>query len=294
MKKSVFKGAGVAIATPFTKDGINYEEFAKMIEFQIANHTDALVIAGTSGEAATMSEKEHEEIIEFAVKKAAGRVPVIAGTGSNNTAYAVRMTQFAEKVGADAALIVTPYYNKCTQKGLIEHYTYIADHTNIPIIVYSVPSRTGVTVKPETYAALSKHPRIVAVKEASGDLTAILRTRALCGEELDIYSGNDDQIVPILSLGGSGVISVLSNIAPQVAHDICANYFAGDVDEAAKLQTDWEEVISALFMEVNPIPVKAALTMLGYNMGHVRLPLTDMEPEHQEKLRAILQKHKVL
>lgn len=294
MKKTIFKGAGVAITTPLTADGINYPEFKKLIEFQIANHTDAIVVAGTSGEAATMSDAEHKEIIEFTVKEVNGRVPVIAGTGSNDTAYSVQLSKFAKKVGVDAILSVTPYYNKCTQKGLIAHFTKIADNVNIPMILYNVPSRTGVNIQPQTYAQLAKHPNIVAAKEANGDLSSILTTRALCGDNLTVYSGNDDQIIPILSLGGKGVISVLANILPQATHDICANYLAGKVTDAANAQIDFEDLIAALFCEVNPIPVKTALKFMGYNMGNVRLPLTEMEPANQEKLKAVMKKHHII
>ena len=294
MKKLVFKGAAVAIATPFTETGINYEELKKLIEFHIANHTDAIVIAGTSGEASTMSDDEHKEVIKFTAEQVNGRVPVIAGTGSNDTAYAVQLSQFAEKAGIDAVLSVTPYYNKCTQNGLIKHFTQIADSINIPIILYNVPSRTGVNIKPETYAELAKHPRIAAVKEANGDISSILKTRALCGDSLAVYSGNDDQIIPILSLGGQGVISVLSNVAPKITHDMCELYFNGSVSEAAQLQIDYEDLISALFAEVNPIPVKAALRIMGYNMGNMRMPLTELEPAHSAKLKELMKKHNII
>lgn len=294
MKKLVFKGAAVAIATPFTETGINYEELKKLIEFHIANNTDAIVIAGTSGEASTMSDDEHKEVIKFTAEQVNGRVPVIAGTGSNDTAYSVQLSQFAEKAGVDAVLSVTPYYNKCTQNGLIKHFTQIADSINIPIILYNVPSRTGVNIKPETYAELAKHPQIAAVKEANGDISSILKTRALCGDSLAVYSGNDDQIIPILSLGGQGVISVLSNVAPKITHDMCELYFNGSVSEAAQLQIDYEDLISALFAEVNPIPVKAALRIMGYNMGNMRMPLTELEPAHSAKLKELMKKHNII
>ena len=222
MKKTIFRGAGVAIITPYTEDGINFDELGRIIDDQIKNHTDAIIITGTTGESATMSDAEHRAAIKFAVDHVKGRVPVIAGTGSNETSYAVELSRYAERVGADALLVVTPYYNKCTQKGLIAHYTAIADAVNIPIILYDVPSRTGVAIATSTYVELSKHPNIVAVKEANGDLSKILRLRAAVGDNLDIYSGNDDQIVPIMSLGGLGVISVLSNVAPKQTHEICA------------------------------------------------------------------------
>ncbi|MBR3747847.1 MAG: 4-hydroxy-tetrahydrodipicolinate synthase, partial [Selenomonadaceae bacterium] len=236
MKKIPFKGAAVAIVTPFDETGINFAELGRIIDDQIANQTDAICITGTTGESATMSDEEHRAAIKFAVEHVKGRVPVIAGAGSNETSYAIKLSQEAENVGADAVLIVTPYYNKCTQNGLVAHYTKIADSINLPVIVYNVPSRTGVNIKPETYAKLAEHPRIVATKEANGDLTSVLHTRKLCGDKLAVYSGNDDQIIPILSLGGSGVISVLSNVAPRQTHMICQNYFDGKVDEASRLQ----------------------------------------------------------
>ena len=294
MKKTIFRGAGVAIITPFTETGVNYPELGRIIEDQIAGGTDAIIITGTTGESATMTDAEHREAIRFAVEKVAGRIPVVAGTGSNETSYAIELSKYAEQVGADALLLVTPYYNKCTQNGLIAHYTAIADSVNIPAILYTVPSRTGVSIKTETYAALSKHPRIVAVKEASGDLSAILRLRAAVGDELAVYSGNDDQIVPILSLGGSGVISVLSNVAPKATHDICQNYFDGNVAEAARLQIAYTDLIDALFCEVNPIPVKTAMRRLGYDAGPLRMPLSEMEPAHAAQLDAALRAHGLL
>ena len=294
MKKEIFRGAGVAIITPFTETGVNYNELGRIIEDQIAGGTDAIVITGTTGESATMTDAEHREAIRYTVEKVGGRIPVVAGTGSNETSYAIELSQYAEKVGADALLLVTPYYNKCTQNGLVAHYTKIADSVGIPAILYNVPSRTGVGIKTETYAKLSQHPRIVAVKEASGDLTAILRLRAATGDDFAVYSGNDDQIVPILSLGGSGVISVLSNVAPRAAHDICQHYFDGDVRTAAKMQIDYTDLIDALFCEVNPIPVKTAMRRLGYDAGPLRMPLSEMEPAHAAQLDAALRKHGLL
>ena len=291
MKETIFRGAGVAIITPFTEDGINFDELGRIIEDQIAGGTDAIIITGTTGESATMTDDEHKAAIKYAVEKVAGRIPVIAGTGSNETAYAVQLSQYAEEVGADALLVVTPYYNKCTQKGLVKHFTTIADAVNIPLILYNVPSRTGVNIQVSTFVELAKHPRIVAVKEASGDLSAVAKIRHACGDALAVYSGNDDQIVPILSLGGSGVISVLSNVAPKMTHDICQLYFDGKVKEAADLQIGAIDLISALFCEVNPIPVKVAMRMLGYAAGPLRLPLTEMEPEHEAQLRAALTNH---
>ena len=294
MKKEIFRGAGVALVTPFTEDGVNYPELARLIEDQIAGGTDAIVVAGTSGEAATMPDAEHRAVIKFACEQVKGRIPVIAGTGSNDTAYAIELSQYAESVGVSGLLVVTPYYNKCTQRGLIEHYTAIADSVHVPLILYDVPSRTGVAIKTETYVALSKHPNIVAVKEANGDLSKILRLRAAVGDALTIYSGTDDQIVPILSLGGKGVISVLSNVAPKDTHDMCQFYFDGKVKEAAALQIAYSDLIDALFCEVNPIPVKTALRLMGYAAGPLRLPLSEMEPAHLEQLKTALQKHGLL
>lgn len=291
MKKTIFQGAGVAIITPYTDDGVNFSEFGRIIEDQISGGTDAIVVAGTSGESATMSDEEHRATIKFAVEQVNGRIPVIAGTGSNETAYAIELSRFAEQVGADGVLVVTPYYNKCTQKGLVAHYTAIADAINIPIVLYDVPSRTGVGISIESYVELAKHPNIAAVKEANGDLSKILRLRAAVGDDLAIYSGNDDQIVPILSLGGKGVISVLSNVAPKETHDMCQAYFDGDVKKAAAMQIAYTDLIDALFAEVNPIPVKVAMRKLGYAAGPLRMPLCEMEPEHEAQLEAALRNH---
>ena len=295
MKKNIFTGAGVAIITPFDDAGnINFAELGKIIDNQISEGTDAIIITGTTGESATLSDEEHKAAIKFAVEHTNKRIPVVAGTGSNDTNYAIQLSQYAEEVGADGLLLVTPYYNKCTQKGLIAHYTKIADAVNIPMIVYNVPSRTGVNIKPETYAELCKHQNIVAAKEASGDLSNILRTLRLCGDNLTIYSGNDDQIIPVLSVGGKGVISVLSNVAPKDTHLICQLYFEGKVEAAAKLQIDYSDLIDALFCEVNPIPVKAAMKLLGWNVGNVRMPLSEIEPQHLEVVRAGLISHRLL
>ena len=291
MKKPIFRGAGVAIITPYTEDGVNFPELGRIIEDQIKNGTDAIVITGTTGESATMTDEEHRATIKFAVDQVKGRIPVIAGTGSNETAYAVELSQYAEDVGADAVLVVTPYYNKCTQRGLLAHYMAIADAINIPIVLYDVPSRTGVGITTETYVKLAKHPNIVAVKEANGDLSKILRLRAAVGDDLVVYSGNDDQIVPILSLGGQGVISVLSNVAPQETHDICQAYFDGDTEKAMKLQIQYTDLIDALFCEVNPIPVKVAMRKIGYAAGPLRMPLCEMEPEHEQQLEKALRNH---
>ena len=294
MKKTIFEGAAVAIITPFTEDGVNYGELGRIIEDQISAGTDAIVITGTTGESSTMSDEEHKEAIRYTVEKVAGRVPVIAGTGSNESAYAIQLSQYAEKVGADGLLLVTPYYNKCSQKGLVAHYTAIADAVNIPIVLYNVPSRTGVFIQISALLELAKHPNIVAIKEASGDLSHVAKLRAALGDALDIYSGNDDQIVPILSLGGKGVISVLSNVAPRDTHNICQLYFDGKVKEAADLQISYIDLISALFCEVNPIPVKVAMRMLGYEAGPLRLPLCEMEPAHEELLRNAMKAHNLI
>jgi 4-hydroxy-tetrahydrodipicolinate synthase len=294
MKDIIFTGAAVAIVTPFTENGINFPELKKLINFNIEKGTDAIVIAGTTGESSTMSDKEHREAIKFTVECVDKRVPVIAGTGSNDTMYALELSQYAESVGVDALLLVTPYYNKTTQSGLIKSYNYIADRVNIPIILYNVPSRTGVNITPETYAELAKHPRIVATKEASGDLSAIARIKALCKDELNIYSGNDDQIVPILSLGGKGVISVFSNIMPKITHDICSLYFEGKVKESCDLQTKYLDIINALFIEVNPIPVKTALGLMGYNVGPLRMPLFPMEDKNLEILKTQLKNNNLI
>lgn len=285
MKKVIFTGAAVAIVTPFNEEGINFEELKRLIDFNIENGTDAIVIAGTTGESSTMSDEEHKEVIKFTVDYVNKRIPVIAGTGSNDTLYALELSQYAEKVGVDGLLIVTPYYNKTTQLGLVKHYNYIADRVNIPIILYNVPSRTGVNITPKTCLELSKHKNIVAVKEASGNLSQVAEIRALCGDELNIYSGNDDQISPILSLGGKGVISVLSNVAPKKTHEICQLFFDGKAEESAKIQLEYLNLINALFIEVNPIPVKTALGLMGYNVGHLRMPLFSMEECNLEVLK---------
>ena len=295
MKKPIFTGAAVAIITPMKADGsVDYEEFGRFIDWQIENGTDAIVVCGTTGESATLTVKEHSEVIKFTVDTVNHRIPVIAGTGSNETAYAVELSNDAEKAGADALLIVTPYYNKTSQRGLVKHYNFIADRVSTPIIIYNVPSRTGVNVLPETYAQLCEHKNIVATKEASGNISQIAKTAALCGDKLDIYSGNDDQIVPIMSLGGKGVISVLSNICPKIAHDIPALYLEGKCKESAQLQLDYLELCNAMFMDVNPIPVKVAMRMMGFDVGPLRMPLCDMDDEHTDKLRNVLKKYNLI
>ena len=276
MKKIIFKGCGTAIVTPFTEDGVNFEEFGRLIEDQIKNKVDSIIVCGTTGEASTMTLEEKKETIKFAVEKVAGRIPVIAGTGGNCTKSVIDMTKYAESIGVDGALIVTPYYNKCTQDGLIAHYKAIAEKTKLPIIVYSVPGRTGVNILPKTCLELSKIENIVAIKEASGNLSQVAEIAALCGDNLNIYSGNDDQILPVLSLGGIGVISVLSNVAPEYTHNMVYNFFEGNTKQATAMQLNAIELVNALFCEVNPIPVKEALNMLGWNMGNPRLPLTKL------------------
>ena len=289
MKKTIFTGAGVAIITPMNADGsANWEKLKELIDFQIGAGTDAIIVCGTTGESAALTHEEHVQAIETAVRHAAGRVPVIAGTGSNDTRYALELSLEAQKLGVDGLLMVTPYYNKTSQAGLIAHYEYVADRVKTPIILYNVPSRTGVNIKPETYQALAKHPNIAAAKEANGDLAALAQTLYLCGDDLDIYSGNDDQIVPILSLGGKGVISVLSNVAPAVCHQICVNYREGRVKESAALQLQYIGLIQALFADVNPIPVKEAMNLMGMNVGPCRLPLVSMAEQAREALSGVL------
>ena len=291
-KKTVFKGAGVALVTPMNPDGsVNYEVLEELIEFQINNKTNAIITCGTTGESSTLTHEEHNEVIKFTVEKVAGRIPVIAGTGSNNTEHALQLCKEAEALGVDALLVVTPYYNKTSQKGLISHYTHIADNVSIPIILYNVPSRTGVNIAPETYLELSKHKNIVATKEANGDISAIAKTISLCGDNLAVYSGNDDQIVPILSLGGIGVISVFSNVCPYECHEITQKYFDGQQDESLKLFLSSLELMNMLFCDVNPIPVKHALNLLGFNCGECRLPLISMTGEKIEKLREVMKNY---
>lgn len=288
MKNTVFTGAATAIVTPLTEDGIDYEQFGRLIDWQIECGIDAIVTVGTTGEGSTLSDEEHREAIRFTVERVAGRVPVIAGTGSNDTAYAIELTKYACEVGADAMLLVTPYYNKATQRGLIESFRLIADASTKPCILYNVPSRTGCNLTPESASQLADHPNIVGIKEASGNISQIAELARLVGDRMDIYSGNDDQIVPILSLGGKGVISVLSNIMPRQTSDMCKKYMSGDTAGALKLQLELLPLIDALFCEVNPIPVKAAVSAMGYCENYVRLPLTTMEPEKEKKLLALM------
>lgn len=285
MKKVIFKGCGTAIATPFNEDGVNYKVFKDMIENQIKEGIDSIIVCGTTGESVAMSEAERKETIKFVVDTVNKRIPVIAGTGSNNTSSAIEMTKYAESVGVDGVLIVTPYYNKTTQKGLIEHYKVIANNTSLPIIMYSVPSRTGVNILPETCLELSKIDNIVAIKEASGNISQVAKIASLCGDNLAIYSGNDDQIVPVLSVGGIGVISVLSNIEPKFTHQMVYDYFNGDIKEATRKQLASLNLIENLFSEVNPIPVKAGLNIIGYDYGIPRLPLIEMSEDKKENLK---------
>ena len=287
---SVFKGAAVAIVTPMYENGeVNYPKLGEIIEYQIAHKTDAIVICGTTGEASTLSHEEHIEVIDYCVKKVAKRVPVIAGTGSNSTETAIYLSQEAEKSGADALLVVTPYYNKATQKGLIAHYTQVAESVSLPIIMYNVPGRTGCNIAPATAAALVKNVKnIVGIKEASGNISQVAKLMSLCGDEMELYSGNDDQIVPILSLGGLGVISVLSNVAPEETHDIVEMYLDGDVRGSMELQLKAIPLVDQLFCEVNPIPVKAGMNLMGFEVGPLRMPLTEMEDANKENLKAAM------
>ena len=288
MKNTVFVGAATAIITPMNDSGVDYEQFGRRIDWQIAEGIDAIVAAGTTGEASTLSDAEHKEVIRYCVERVAGRVPVIAGTGSNDTAYAIELTQYAGQVGADAVLLVTPYYNKATQNGLIKFFTDIADASTVPCILYNVPSRTGCNLAPATVAALAEHPNIVGIKEASGNISQIAQVAHLCGDKMDIYSGNDDQIVPVLSLGGKGVISVLSDLMPAATSKICHDYMNGDTAAATAKQLELLPLIDALFSEVNPIPAKAAMAAMGFGENVLRLPLTPMEPQNAEKLYGLM------
>lgn len=293
---AIFKGAGVAIVTPFKEDGsVNYDKFAELIEFQIAGGTDAIIVCGTTGESSTLTHEEHLDVIRFCVERVKGRIPVVAGTGSNCTETAVYLSTEAEKYGVDGLLLVTPYYNKATQNGLYAHYKKIADSVKLPIILYNVPSRTGCNIMPQTVARLcTEVENIVGVKEASGNISQITKVKALAGDKVDLYSGNDDQIVPILSLGGVGVISVLSNVAPKQTHEICQKFFDGDVAGSAAGQLRAIDLCDALFCEVNPIPVKAALNLMGKAVGGTRMPLSEMEPANMERLKKAMQEYGIL
>ena len=293
--KSVFTGSCCAIITPFDKDGnVNFDTLEKIIEFQIEGKTDCICACGTTGEASTMNDKEHLEAIEFIVNKVNGRIPVIAGTGSNDTSYAIKLSKEAEELGADGLLLVTPYYNKTTQKGLIAHFTAIADAVNIPIILYNIPGRTGMNMEVSTIKELANHKNIVAVKEASGNISYAAKLIAECGDDIDVYSGNDDMIVPLMSLGAKGVISVLSHVIPKQTHDMVQYCLDNNYAEATKLQIDYLDLINNLFIEVNPIPVKEAMNMMGVNVGKCRLPLVEMTDEHKAALRASLEKHNLI
>lgn len=294
LKETIFTGAACAIVTPFKEGKVDFESLGRLIERQISERTDAIVICGTTGESSTLTDEEHRECIRFCVEKVAGRIPVIAGTGSNDTDYAVSLSRFACDAGADALLLVTPYYNKATPKGLVKYFTAVADACSKPIILYNVPSRTGVGITMPVYRELARHERIAAVKEASGSISQVAELIAECGDSLDVYSGNDDQIVPIMSLGGKGVISVLSNVVPRGTHDICSLYAAGDTSEAAKLQLGYLDLINALFCEVNPIPVKTAMGMMGLCSDEMRLPLCEMEDGTRARLAAALRKHGII
>lgn len=293
---AIFEGAGVAIVTPFHEDGsINYEKFAELVEFQIENGTDAIIVCGTTGESSTLTHEEHLSVIKFCAETVKGRVPVVAGTGSNCTETAIYLSTEAEKFGVDGLLLVTPYYNKATQNGLFAHYKAIADSVKLPIILYNVPSRTGCNILPATAVRLcSEVPNIVGIKEASGNISQITKLASLAQGKIDIYSGNDDHIVPVLSLGGKGVISVLSNVAPKQTHDICAKFFAGDIEGSCREQLRAIELCDALFCEVNPIPVKAALNLMGKGAGSLRRPLSDMEPANVERLRTAMKNYGIL
>lgn len=286
-KKTLFTGAGTALITPFTEDGVNFDALGKIIDFQIDEGIDALIICGTTGEAATMPDREHLSVIEYSVKRANGRVPVIAGTGSNDTAHCVELSTESEKLGADGLLIATPYYNKCTQKGLMMHFDKVLEKVSLPIILYNIPGRTGMQFSIDTIKELAKDDRIIGVKEASGSIEYLTNLVHAC-PDLDIYSGNDDMVVPLLSLGGKGVISVLSNIAPKQTHDLCQKYFDGDVKGSLKLQMEYLELIHALFCEVNPIPVKTAMNLMGFDAGKLRLPLCEMDEANLARLKSAM------
>ena len=293
---AIFKGAGVAIVTPFHEDGtVNYEKFAQLIEEQIAGGTDAIIVCGTTGESSTLTHEEHLDVIKYCVEKVNGRIPVVAGTGSNCTETAIYLSTEAEKYGVDGLLVVTPYYNKATQNGLFAHFKAVADAVKVPIILYNVPSRTGCNIQPQTAARLcTEVSNIVGIKEASGNISKVAKLMSLAGDKIDLYSGNDDQIVPLLSLGGKGVISVLSNVAPKQTHDICQKFFDGDVAGSAAEQLRAIELIDALFCEVNPIPVKTALNLMGKEVGTLHMPLSPMEPQNVEKLEKAMKEYGIL
>lgn len=295
MNKHIFTGAGVALITPMHSDGsVNYEELARLLEFQVENGTDAIIACGTTGEAATLTVKEHCEVLSFVCERINGRIPVIAGTGSNDTSTAIELSKSAEASGADALLSVTPYYNKTSQNGLIRHFTTIADNIDLPMILYNVPSRTGCNIKPKTYAELCKHENIVATKEANGDISSVSQTRSLCGDRLDIYSGNDDQTVPFMSLGALGVISVFSNFCPKEMHEICELCLNNNFVEASKINFHYVELMDIMFSDVNPIPVKTAMNLIGFNAGECRLPLVPMSYSGYHDLKDCLAKYNLI
>lgn len=289
---SVFKGSGVAIVTPFNNEGVNFEKLGELIEWHIKEGTDAIIVCGTTGEASTMTQKEQQETIKFTVEKVAGRIPVIAGTGSNNTAHCIEMSEYAESVGVDALLVITPYYNKTTQKGLVAHFREVASHVEKPIIVYNVPSRTGMNMNPETFLEISKFvDNVVGVKEASGDIVQVAEIARIMGKSFEIYSGNDDQVIPIMSLGGLGVISVTANILPGKIHEMAISYLQGDIEKARDLQLELNPLNKAMFVETNPIPVKTAMNLMGFEVGPLRLPLVDMSDKNLEYLKSVLKKY---
>jgi len=294
MKKTVFTGAATAIITPFRDDKIDYEAFARLVDWQIESGINAIVVAGTTGEGSTLTDAEHRELIDFCVQKVAGRVPVIAGTGSNDTAYALSLSRFACKAGADGLLLVTPYYNKATQAGLYESFLAVADNVDKPCILYNVPSRTGCNILPETVAKLAEHENITGIKEAGGNISQVAEIAAAAGDKIDIYSGNDDQIVPIMSLGGKGVISVLSNLLPRETAKICSDFLGGDIKSSLAAQLKYLPLINALFCEVNPIPVKCAMAKMGYGENSLRLPLTKMEAAHEQRLISLMKEQNLI
>ena len=294
MKNTIFEGAATAIITPLNESGVDYENFGRLIEWQVAEGIDGIVVCGTTGEGSTLTDEEHKAAISFCVEKVAGRVPVIAGTGSNDIAYALNLTDYACKAGADAMLVVSPYYNKATQGGLIASFEKIADLSTKPLILYNVPSRTGCNILPPTVAKLAEHENIAAIKEATGNISQVAEVAQLCGDNIDIYSGNDDQIVPVLSLGGKGVISVLSNLLPKETSLMCQKFFEGDVKGSLELQLKYLPLINALFSEVNPIPVKAAMAAMGYGENYLRLPLTPMEKAHEDVLLGLMKKENLI
>lgn len=295
MNNPIFTGAGVALVTPFDESGkVNFEKLKELIEFQIKNRTDALIVCGTTGESATLSDTEHIKIIEFAVKSVGGRIPVIAGTGSNDTSHAVNMSNTAEKLGVDGLLMVTPYYNKTSQEGLIKHYEFISQRVSTPIILYNVPSRTGVNILPETYAEIAKFKNIAGTKEANGDISSVIKTMSLCPDDFYIYSGNDDQTAAICALGGKGVISVLSNILPKEMHEIASDGVRHRIKESTRLQKEYLPLCNALFSDVNPMPVKEAMNLMGMNVGKCRLPLCEMNKNKKEKLKKILKEYNLI